>query len=57
MEEYTLPFTAKEIERILREADQKELPVVTNTDNGKFLRVVNGAWATATVNNAEEAGF
>ena len=26
-----------------------ELPTVTSTDNGKFLRVVNGAWAAETV--------
>lgn len=26
-----------------------ELPSVTSTDNGKFLRVVNGAWAASTV--------
>ena len=25
----------------------KELPAVTASDNGKFLRVVSGAWATA----------
>lgn len=28
------------------------LPTVTTSDNGKFLRVVNGAWAAATVENA-----
>lgn len=27
----------------------KELPTVTASDNGKFLRVVNGAWAAETV--------
>lgn len=26
------------------------LPTVTSSDNGKFLKVVNGAWATATLN-------
>ena len=35
---------------------QKEIPV-TASDNGKFLRVVNGAWAAATVPNAEEVAF
>ena len=30
---------------------------VSASDNGKFLRVVNGAWAAATVPNAEEASF
>lgn len=27
------------------------------SDEGKFLRVVNGVWAAATVPNAEEASF
>ena len=26
-----------------------ELPTVTTSDNGKFLRVVSGVWAAATV--------
>ena len=34
-----------------------EVPAVTTTDNGKFLRVVNGAWAAATVNNANGGAF
>lgn len=33
------------------------VPVVTSTDNGKFLRVVNGVWAASTVPNAEEESF
>ena len=33
------------------------LPAVTATDNGKFLRVVNGAWAAQTVPSAEGASF
>lgn len=33
------------------------LPAVTTTDNGKFLRVVSGAWAAATVPDAESAEF
>lgn len=33
------------------------LPDVTTADNGKFLRVVEGQWAAATVPNAEEASF
>lgn len=33
------------------------LPEVSSTDNGKFLRVVNGAWAAAVVPSAEEASF
>ena len=34
-----------------------ELPAVTASDNGKFLRVVNGAWAAQTVPSAEGASF
>ena len=33
------------------------LPDVTAADNGKFLRVVNGAWAAETVPNAGGASF
>lgn len=33
------------------------IPSVTSSDNGKFLRVVNGAWATATVPTAETTSF
>lgn len=33
------------------------LSTVTASDNGKFLRVVNGAWAAATVENANGVSF
>lgn len=33
------------------------LPAVTVLDNGKFLRVVDGAWATASVDDAEGVSF
>ena len=33
------------------------LPGVTAADNGKFLRVVEGAWAAAIVPNGEEMKF
>lgn len=33
------------------------IPSVTVADNGKFMTVVNGAWAAETVPNAEEASF
>ena len=35
----------------------REVPVVTTSDNGKFLRVVNGAWAVAEVDNANGVSF
>ena len=34
-----------------------EVPSVTASDNGKFLRVVNGAWAAAEVDNASGVSF
>lgn len=33
------------------------VPSVTAADNGKFLRVVSGAWAAATINNANGVSF
>ena len=33
------------------------VPAVTTADNGKFLRVVNGAWVAATVDNANGVSF
>lgn len=33
------------------------LPAVTTDDNGKFLRVVDGAWAVASIQSAEEVAF
>lgn len=33
------------------------LPTVTSDDNGKFLRVSDGAWAAVAINNAEEESF
>ena len=35
----------------------RQLPAVSADDNGKFLRVVSGAWAAATVPSAETASF
>lgn len=34
-----------------------ELPAVTTSDNGKFLRVVDGVWAAVEVPSAESASF
>lgn len=33
------------------------MPEVTTEDNGKFLRVVDGAWAAVSITSAEEAKF
>ena len=35
----------------------REVPSVTTSDNGKFLRVVNGAWAVSEVDNASGVSF
>ena len=35
----------------------KELPTVTATDNGKFLRVVSGAWEAVDIANANGVSF
>ena len=34
-----------------------EVPTVTTSDNGKFLRVVNGAWAAVAIDNANGVSF
>lgn len=40
-----------------RDESGDDLPSVTASDNGKFLRVVNGAWAAQTVPSAESNSF
>ena len=35
----------------------RQLPVVSASDNGKFLRVASGVWTAATVPSAETASF
>lgn len=37
--------------------DDLDVPAVTTDDNGKFLRVVNGAWAAVVLPNAEGGAF
>lgn len=37
--------------------DHAGVPSVTADDNGKFLRVVNGAWAAAAINDANGVSF
>lgn len=34
-----------------------EVPAVTASDNGKFLRVVSGTWAAAAIDNANGGSF
>ena len=35
----------------------KELPAITASDNGKFLRVVDGVWAAQAIANANGGSF
>ena len=35
----------------------REVPDVTTSDNGKFLRVVNGAWAAVSISDANGVSF
>lgn len=35
----------------------RELPNITTADNGKFLRVVSGAWAAVEIPNANGGSF
>ena len=37
--------------------DAESIPDVSAADNGKFLRVVNAAWAAATIENANGLSF
>lgn len=48
---------ARDVQTSLGKADSAVNVPVTTADNGKFLRVVNGVWAAATVNNANGVSF
>ena len=41
----------------LGNVDNVKLPSATTADNGKFLRVVNGAWAAVEIENANGGSF
>lgn len=53
----TLTIGDETFEIVDAKARLKILPDVSADDNGKFLRVADGAWAAATINNAEEGSF
>ena len=48
---------ASDVQTSLGKADSAVNVTVTTADNGKFLRVVNGAWAAATVPDANGVSF
>ena len=49
------PFIPTKVSDLEQDVDM--IPEVTSEDNGKFLRVVDGAWAAVSVPNAEGVGF
>lgn len=42
---------------LAKKSDIPEIPAVTDADNGKFLCVVNGAWAAVEIANANGGSF
>lgn len=61
---YNSQFTGAQIDEAVgdvrenKEAwGEKELPSVTASDNGKFLRVVSGAWAAVSISDANGVSF
>jgi len=38
-------------------ASMPNLPIISNSDNGKILRVVNGSWSAAQLSNASGVNF
>ena len=51
------PYPVKSVNGKTGAVTVREVPAVTTTDNGKFLRVVNGAWAAAEIANANGGSF
>ena len=63
-DQYNSAHTGAEIDQAVSDVQNnkaewgtKELPTVTASDNGKFLRVVSGAWAAAEIANANGGSF
>ena len=48
---------ARDVQTSLGRADTAVNVPVTTADNGKFLRVINGVWAAATIDNANGVSF
>lgn len=48
---------ASDVQTSLDKADSAVNVAVTTADNGKFLRVVNGVWAAAIIDNANGVSF
>jgi hypothetical protein len=63
-DQYNSAHTGAEIDQAVSDVQNnkvawsaKELPTVTTADNGKFLRVVSGAWAAVSIANANGGSF
>lgn len=63
-DQYNSAHTGAEIDQAVSDVQNnkaawsaKELPAVTDSDNGKFLRVVNGTWAAVEIANANGGSF
>lgn len=63
-DQYNSAHTGAEIDQAVSDVQAnkeawgtKELPTVTASDNGKFLRVVNGAWAASEISDANGVSF
>ena len=63
-DQYNSAHTGAEIDQAVSDVQNnkvawgaKELPAVTTSDNGKFLRVVSGTWAAVEIANANGGSF
>ena len=52
-----IPYPVKSVNGETGAVTVREVPAVTTADNGKFLRVVNGAWAAVEIANANGGSF
>ena len=55
--EYESIASPSQDELFLITDDDKSLPTVTSSDNGKILMVVNGQWAAASLPSANGVSF
>lgn len=51
------PYPVKSVNGKTGTITVHEVPTVTTADNGKFLRVVNGTWVAAVIDNANGGSF
>ena len=51
------PYPVKSVNGHTGAVTVREVPTVTTSDNGKFLRVVSGAWAAVAIANANGGSF